>query len=67
MHTGGDLTVHASVVLEANTAGSYGGAESLPFDISSHAPAVVFHHTFCKSWYDMYSFRLGDSPFSPLN
>ena len=67
MWQGGVLEVHGNVVFEANTAAVSGGAVSLPFDISSHAPAVVFHHTFCKSWYDMYSFRLGDSPFSPLN
>jgi predicted outer membrane repeat protein len=36
----GDLAVNDNVVFEANTAGLYGGAVSLPFDCISH-PAVL--------------------------
>ena len=32
MYTDGELTVHANVVFEANTARDDGGAVSLPFD-----------------------------------
>ena len=41
MSTGGVLWVHDNVVFEANTAGSDGGAVSLPFDIGSHLPVVA--------------------------
>ena len=35
MYTSGDLAVHDKVVFEANTAGQYGGAVSLPFNANS--------------------------------
>ena len=37
----GVLKVHDNVVLRANTAGSEGGAVSLPFEIGSHLPVVA--------------------------
>jgi hypothetical protein len=47
MHTGGELTVHANVVFEANT-GTHGGAVSLRFDTVQALSVVVFgdkcHH-----------------------
>ena len=41
MYVGGVLEVHDNVVLQANTAGWYGGAVSLPFEIGSHLPVGV--------------------------
>jgi hypothetical protein len=38
METGGEMEVHDNVVLQANTAGSDGGAVSLPFESGSHLP-----------------------------
>ena len=38
----GVLEVYANVVLQANAAGQYGGAVSLPFELVSHLPVEVF-------------------------
>ena len=52
MHTGGELEVHDNVVLEANTAGSDGGAVRLPFDTVLLPPARVLCGRFCEGWFD---------------
>ena len=41
----GELEVHDNVVFEANTAGSNGGAVSIPFEIGSHLPDVALGDT----------------------
>ena len=46
MHTYGELAVHNNVTFEANTAGSRGGAVSLPFAPSS----VLNFDSFSRFW-----------------
>ena len=48
MHTGGELTVHANVVFEANT-GTYGGAVSLRFDTVALFPVWCFSTGFASA------------------
>ena len=42
--------MHDNVTFEANTAGSFGGAVSLPFDTVLPLPIVVFCGRFCLGW-----------------
>jgi len=46
--------VHDNVVFEANTAEESGGAVSLPFEIGSHLPGVVFCDKVFKGKFDYY-------------
>jgi len=50
----GVLEVHDNVVFEANTAGGFGdgGAVSLPPEIGSHLPGVVFCDRVCQGRLD---------------
>ena len=54
MYTYGDLAVHNNVAFEANTAGVYGGAVSLPFDRSSHLSLLLFFMGMIyEGWFDL--------------
>ena len=53
MHTGGVLEVHDNVVFEANTAGSDGGAVSLPFDAVTLLSGAVVCDWLCQGWFDL--------------
>jgi len=53
MYSSGVLEVHDNVVFEANTAGSDGGAVSLPFDIVFLLLAAVFFYGVCGGWFDL--------------
>jgi len=48
MDENGVLDLHDNVVLQANTAGRFGGAVRIPFEIDSHLPVQVLRDTFGK-------------------
>jgi hypothetical protein len=48
----GVLEMHDNVLMQANTAGTDGGAVSLPFEIGSHLPVLVLQDTFGKGRFD---------------